>query len=531
MTNLAYCLSPNVVIEPLVDRWHAWAHLISPATSALNTKYRHLPLLESFIADPKVHAVACMTPSLRGGPFVDLPISDIELVQALITETQKTQKLQINLAESIREAFRLILKQADGFSIEKFYPMMPEDIRGYVELTYTLGNFPNLKLIEPLLYQSKFNTSKLQTSRMFLAEDDIRPFIFSTPRLPAPDSIELDFPFDSPVYDYLAKLRDEPSEYAEIVEILQLDNKQVEILKTFLVEQPKDRSKRNDRNTKTQWRYFGHACVLIETEDGKSLLIDPVISYAQDGGIKRFVLADLPAHIDFVVLTHNHADHVMIETLLALRHKVGAIIVPSGGGGLADPSLRLMLESIGFKNVLSLESLDTVGEGLLQITALPFLGEHGDLDIYTKAAWLIQAQGKSFLFAADSNNLDPQMYEHIRNIFGPIDTLFLGMECLGAPFSWTYGPYLPLTLDRKKDQSRRLNGSDSIKGLQLIKSLGCKTVYIYAMGAEPWLQFLTSIDPDENTVQKINARELITACSTSNIHAELLFGSAQMIYE
>jgi hypothetical protein len=42
---------------------------------------------------------------------------------------------------------------------------------------------------------------------------------------------------------------------------------------------------------------------------------------------------------------------------------------------------------------------------------------------------------------------------------------------------------------------------------------------------------LTSIDPDENTVPKINARELITACSASNIHAELLFGSAQMIYE
>jgi L-ascorbate metabolism protein UlaG (beta-lactamase superfamily) len=463
---------------------------------------------------------------------VDLPVTDVELVQALIAQTQKTQNLQISLAESIREAFRLILKQADGFSIEKFYPMLPENIRGYVELTYTLGNFPNLRVIESLLYQSEFNTKRLQTSRIFLSNDDDRPFIFSTPRLLSHDSIELNFSFDSPIYDFLAKLRNEPCEYEKIIETLQLTGKQAEMMKTFLVEKPKSIASDNSPHSfKTSVRYFGHACVLIESADRKSILIDPVVSYVQHGGIKRFVLADMPDHIDYVVLTHNHADHVMIESLLALRHKIGSIVIPSGGGGLADPSLRLMLQSIGFSKVLSLESLDTIEEDLFQITALPFLGEHGDLDIYTKAAWLIRVQDKNFLFAADSNNLDPKMYEHIRNLFGSIEILFLGMECLGAPLSWTYGPYLPITIDRKKDQSRRLNGSDSARGMQLIQSLGCKTVYIYAMGAEPWLQFLTSIDPDENTIPKINARELIAACNLSNIHAELLFGSAQMIYE
>ena len=123
------------------------------------------------------------------------------------------------------------------------------------------------------------------------------------------------------------------------------------------------------------------------------------------------------------------------------------------------------------------------------------------------------------------------MYDHLRNYFGPIENVFLGMECQGAPLSWTYGPYLPISIDRKKDQSRRLNGSDSLRGMKLIHSLGCKNVFIYAMGSEPWLQFLTSIDPDENTVPKVNARELIENCKASNIQAKLLYAYAEVVYE
>jgi len=29
-------LRPNIVVEPLVDSWYAWAHLIPPATAAMN---------------------------------------------------------------------------------------------------------------------------------------------------------------------------------------------------------------------------------------------------------------------------------------------------------------------------------------------------------------------------------------------------------------------------------------------------------------------------------------------------------------
>jgi hypothetical protein len=255
------------------------------------------------------------------------------------------------------------------------------------------------------------------------------------------------------------------------------------------------------------------------------MLIDPFVAYHREGDSNRFTLNDLPEHLDFVVLTHNHADHVSIETLLAIRHKVRTAVVPSSGSSLADPSLKLMLESIGFKDVISLESFQNISKHDFTLTALPFLGEHGDLDVRCKAAWLVQSVEATLLFAADSNNLEPKLYDHIQEVYGKIGTIFIGMECLGAPFSWTYGPYLPMAVDRKKDQSRRLNGSDFERGMKVIESLGCENVYVYAMGAEPWMQFVTSIDPSEESVPAVNAQQLVEHCLSLGIKAERLFGS------
>jgi L-ascorbate metabolism protein UlaG (beta-lactamase superfamily) len=324
-------------------------------------------------------------------------------------------------------------------------------------------------------------------------------------------------------------LRFEPQPLSEVISRLSIQDGELELFKGFLQETSQTTPSYSAPAGQARWRYFGHACVLVEASDGTNLLVDPIVAYEADQNLKRFTLSDLPERIDYVVLTHNHADHVLIETLLALRCRIDTVIVPLCGGGVADPSLKLMLESIGFKKVLELDSLASVASGALTITALPFLGEHGDLDIRSKAAWLVKTDAHQLLFAADSNNLEPRMYDKINSIYGDIETLFLGMECLGAPFSWTYGPLLPVAVDRKKDQTRRLNGSDFERGIKVVESLGCKQVYIYAMGAEPWLQYVTSIDPSEDTPPVVNAKQLIARCKELGIPAELLFGSAEVL--
>lgn len=76
-------LKPNVVIEPLVDRWYAWSHLISPATAAMNIEGRHLKIMNSFIQAPHIHAAAVKNPKLLGGPFMDIPPEKVKEVGEL----------------------------------------------------------------------------------------------------------------------------------------------------------------------------------------------------------------------------------------------------------------------------------------------------------------------------------------------------------------------------------------------------------------------------------------------------------------
>lgn len=521
-------LKPSVVVEPLVARWHAWPYLISPATSCAYAAFRHVSLMESFLAAPDVHATACKNPSLRGGPFVDLPAESVPAVRELLEQTRTVQKAQIEFANEFRHAYRMLLEKADGYSIESHYQSMPESLRGYVELTYATSGGPEMRLIEPLLYKHPVFDESLQTAMMYLSDGEDRSFAFSTPRLSRPDAFEINSKFSSHVYDFLSQLRFEGRSRSDVYETLGVHDAAQSLVDSMLIEVDGTHLDQTSAVPEyARWRYFGHACVLVQTSQGHSVLVDPIIAYQDGSAPERFTFSDLPGHIDFVLLTHNHADHVLLETLLALRTRIGTIIVPKGSGSLADPSLRMMFESIGFASVVEFDPLQSVEVGDLRITAVPFLGEHGDLDIRTKSGWLIDASGKRLLMAADSNNLEPKLYDLIREWFGQIHILFLGMECLGAPVSWTYGPVMPLTLDRKKDQTRRLNGSDCERGMKVVNSLGCNEVYVYAMGAEPWLQFITSIDPAETTVPAVNARELVEKCRALGIKSERLYGRAE----
>jgi len=62
---------PNVLIEPLVDRWCAWSHLIAPATAAMNISKRHLRIMKSYVSMPQQHSQAVRNPAMAGGPFLD----------------------------------------------------------------------------------------------------------------------------------------------------------------------------------------------------------------------------------------------------------------------------------------------------------------------------------------------------------------------------------------------------------------------------------------------------------------------------
>ena len=62
----------NVQIEPLINNWFAWYNIIPPVSTALNIVERFLPIMESYIEDPEIHADCVKNPAMKGGPFIDL---------------------------------------------------------------------------------------------------------------------------------------------------------------------------------------------------------------------------------------------------------------------------------------------------------------------------------------------------------------------------------------------------------------------------------------------------------------------------
>ena len=182
-----------------------------------------------------------------------------------------------------------------------------------------------------------------------------------------------------------------------------------------------------------------------------------------------------------------------------------------------------------FKNVAEIDDMETIEVEDGSVTGIPFLGEHGDLNIRSKAAHLIRLKGRSILCAADSANLEAKLYQHVHEMVGDLDLLFLGMECDGAPVSWIYGPLFTKPLDRKMDQSRRLCGSDYTRGIDIVKRFRCREVYVYAMGQEPWLGYVTSIKYTDESKPIIESSKLVEMCREIGIVAERLYGSKEII--
>ena len=523
-------LKPNVIAEPLFNQWYAWSYLIPPATAARYVAHSHIKIMESFIAAPQVHVSALKNPAMIGGPFINYDRDRVWEIEALLEKTKIRQQDLLDLDLAITELDILLKDLETGSSLEPLYDRVPEILKGYVELVYDRHNNPGIRFIEGLLYRSPLYNPASQSVLLHLDNPDTRSFVLSTPRLSSDNSLQINLPFCDRRWDKLFQMRETPQVYEQIKDEFAISETEADIFQSFFTSEIPAK-KPTYQDNKVRIRYFGHACVLIDTKD-LSILCDPLIPYQNLAGIPRYSYEDLPDKIDYALITHNHQDHVMFETLLQIRHKVKHLVIPkSNRGSLIDPSLKLILQQIGFNNVVELDELETITLNEGQIVSLPVLGEHGDLNISTKNAYLIQLQGKSILCAADSNNIEPELYKHLHNCFGDPDVMFIGMECDGAPYTWAYGALLGSSLPRKIAETRRLDGSDSEKAIALVKQFNPQQVYVYAMGKEPWLTYITSIQYTPDSKPIIESAKLVEFCQQHNIFSKVLYGQKEIVLD
>jgi L-ascorbate metabolism protein UlaG (beta-lactamase superfamily) len=521
-----YFLREDVYVDPLVNKWYAWPNLIAPVTYAMYMTKTHRRLMSSFVNNYELHIMANQNKGMAGGgEFVDCTAEQLGDIKALIAKFDTQHGIYRELADAVKQLDTLVKSHTSGETIEPLYEQIPDLLRGYVELHMDLYHQPSYRLIESLLYRSRYYDSTLQSvSFGLLSRVKARPFVLSTPRLPDENHLHLNRSFDSAVWNRIFQTRETPATAEELAEWFpgELTEGGLPVGELFTTAEPAARHRPVGDGVRLS--YIGHAGFLLETSDS-AILVDPVIANRGESNAADIIsYSELPAKIDYVCLTHNHSDHVNLESLLQLRYKIKNVLVPkNNGGSLADPSLKLLLKQLGF-NVFEVEDLEEIPLPSGRILSIPFLGEHGDLNIRSKTAWFFELHGKKIYAGADSSNLEPRMYQHLHSVTGDLDVLAIGMECVGAPYTWLYGALTTETVSRKIRESRRLNGSGFEKASKMVETFRARQVLIYALGMEPWYGYFMGVDYNDDSQQIIQSGMMLDYCREREIPVERLCG-------
>lgn len=515
-------LRSNVIIEALVDRFYVSLSTLAPVQGAMNLAFLQVPMLEAYLQAPQVHVSASRNPEMRGGFFVNIDEDRSDEVRDLLASIKCDRAEMLKLSEAVMDAEEVVRQGAAGFDLTALYPKLPPILSGLAEIAYDTSNQASIRYLEPLVYDSHLYDEDRQSVQLSLETGVERPFIMSTPRLASPDVLDLHIPFRHPGLDEVFGARLGATTLSRLSEALELDDGQSRWLSGLLTSEP-DLAPDRHIEEGARIRYFGHACLVMQTPEA-AIVTDPWVS-ADSTATGRYTYRDLPDHIDLVLITHGHQDHVVPETLLQLRGRVDTVVVPrSSCGNLCDPSLALYLSHMGLP-VVEVDDFSEVTFPGGKVIAAPFLGEHADLDIRAKTTYCVRLGGRTIFVGADSSGIDPGLYRHIRTYAGKTDMAFLGMECAGAPLTWVYQALLTKPMSNKMSDSRTLSGSNAEQAGAIVTELGASEAYIYAMGEEDWLVgHVMATSYNEDSYQLKQVAEFMNWCADQGVKADHLYG-------
>ncbi|WP_318349804.1 MBL fold metallo-hydrolase [Aquipluma nitroreducens] len=190
--------------------------------------------------------------------------------------------------------------------------------------------------------------------------------------------------------------------------------------------------------------WFGHSSYFMQI-DGKKILVDPVFSGSASPFsfmVKSFKGSDVYSPeeippIDYLIITHDHWDHLDYKTVVELKPKVGKII--TGLGTAAH------FEHWGFdpKSIVELDwNESSILESGFKITATPgrhFTGRTFKRNQTIWCSFVFQSPSKKIFIGGDSGY--DTHFEKIGAEHGPFDLALL--ECGQYNKSWKYIHMMP----------------------------------------------------------------------------------------
>lgn len=164
--------------------------------------------------------------------------------------------------------------------------------------------------------------------------------------------------------------------------------------------------------------WIGHSSFLIQLNN-KNILIDPIFEDLMFLYKRNFSpgisLKNLPK-IDYILISHDHADHLHRKTLLKLKNYNATIFVPKGAMN--------WFEKNNFENVYESEWWQNhIIDKNLKFDFLPAAHWSGqslrDINKSICGSWMISSNNKNIYFAGDSAYGDH--YKKIANKYSNID--------------------------------------------------------------------------------------------------------------
>lgn len=168
--------------------------------------------------------------------------------------------------------------------------------------------------------------------------------------------------------------------------------------------------------------WLGHSSVILEL-DGIRIIIDPVLENAApvSGVVQRYVnspikRSELP-DLDIVLITHDHYDHLEMETMRALRNKKVQFICPLGVGarleGWGIPPHRIT--EVGWGDTVKVASVQVVST-----TGIHYSGRSkADRDKTLWTGYVIKGIQKNVYWSGDTGY--GAHFKQIGEQYGPFD--------------------------------------------------------------------------------------------------------------
>lgn len=430
---LTMYLRADVFAEPLVDGFPAWLGSLAPVPAATRLAGVQVPRLEACLRRPE-----------------DGELRALEAA-ALLDVIERDRVDMLRFAAAVAAAEDLLRRHPGGADLPALHRRLPGPLHGLVELAYDAAGRPAMRFLETLLYESPVYDTGRQSIQFELGGPPGGVWDLDEPRLPGPDKVELPVPFHHPQLDELFAARIRPTDPTRLRVALGLDDWQAPGLDRLFTAAAPARSDRH-LGRGARIRYFGRACLVLQTPE-VAVVTDPCL----DAGC-GYTIDDLPDHIDLVLITSGHPDHLALGTLLQLRPRIGAVVVPrSSRGNPDDPSIGRCLKALGFR-IVETDDLDEIPLAGGRVVATPHQGGHDGHDVRAKSTYVVQIADAAVFVGGRSAGHDPALHRRLRARLGRVDMAFLGapadavgvVAALDADEAYLYGDYDPAG-DRIRD--------------------------------------------------------------------------------